>query len=233
MQKVFINYKNKINKKPYVITIDGPAGVGKTTLCKKISQMLKWNFLNSGLIYRIIAFYITFNQINISSEKKILSLIYKINKNFSYNNIKIIFQKKNIINNIKSSYIGNVASKIASYSKVRDALLIQQRAFRKFPGLVAEGRDMGTVVFKDAIIKIFLNANLKKRATYRMLQLQKLGFDVNFKQIFSEIKKRDIQDYNRKYCPLIPAKNAFILDSTEMNMEEIIQIIFQYISKNI
>lgn len=219
-----------MKNKPPVITIDGLSGAGKTILCQKIAKILKWNILHSGIIYRMLAIFALYKKINLACEKSLISLYSKINLNFFEQKEKTIFllKKQNIIYNLN---ISNIASKISSFPKLRKMLLLQQRNFRKYPGLIAEGRDMGTVVFSDAKVKIFLISHITERVKRRIQQLQKLGFNVNFKKVLYEINKRDDRDCNRNYAPLIPAKDAFILDSTNINIEELVKKSFQYILK--
>lgn len=208
-----------------VITIDGPGGSGKSTLCKAIAKELKWHVLDSGTIYRVLAFSILYNEINICSEKEVSLIASNLNIQFFYNDkeTKIIFENKDITDKINSKKISIVASKIAILPLVRKSLLFIQRSFRKFPGLIANGRDMGTVVFVDAIVKIFLDANLQVRAYRRMLQLKKKGSSkIKLKSLILELKNRDERDRTRLISPMIPAKDAIILDSTKMSMKKII-----------
>ncbi|WP_343183356.1 (d)CMP kinase [Buchnera aphidicola] len=223
-----------MNKIIPVITIDGPSGVGKSTLSYAISKKLKWNFLESGYLYRIIAFYIIKYNISIN-KKNIIPILKNIVFNFKYynNKIKIMFKKKNISNILCSEKISIISSKIAIFPYIRKWLLNEQRKFRIFPGLVTNGRDMGTVVFPDAILKIFLTTNIKERANRRFLEMKSKGLDINLKKLIITMKERDNRDKNRSVCPLKPDKNAIIIDSTNMNFKDTLKFTLKYIYKKL
>ncbi|CAL4321370.1 Cytidylate kinase [Buchnera aphidicola (Sipha maydis)] len=208
-------------KKYPVITIDGASGVGKSTLSYSISKKLNWNFLESGYMYRIMAYYIIKYDLSLK-KKNIISLFPYINFDFKYmnNGIKVFFKNKDISNEIHSEKISMMASKIAIFPYVRNWLLNKQRKFRRFPGLVTNGRDMGTMVFPDAIVKIFLKKSLLERAKKRKLDLRLRGFKMKIEKIIKDIKQRDYRDKNRILCPLFPAKDAIIIDSTSMSLEK-------------
>ncbi|CAL4326371.1 (d)CMP kinase [Buchnera aphidicola] len=215
-----------INKIP-VITIDGPSGAGKSTLANMIAHQLNWSLLESGKIYRLLASFALNKNITIV-EKNIISLANKID--FS------LIKKKNIKYYYKSfdfNKVSEISSQLASYPNVRKILLEKQRSLRCFPGLIAEGRDMGTVVFPDAILKFFLQACLETRAKRRMLELNKNGYDISFKNLFIQMKNRDKRDENRLISPLCIPKNAIILDSTNMSLSEVIATLMEYILKKI
>ncbi len=138
--------------------------------------------------------------------------------------LEIILEGEDVSQEIRTETVGNTASKIAAFPRVREALLRRQRAFRELPGLIADGRDMGTVVFADAPVKIFLDASPEERAHRRMRQLQEKGFSVNFERLLSEIKERDARDRSRPVAPLMPAPDALVLDSTAMTIDEVIAL---------
>lgn len=217
-----------------VITIDGPSCSGKGTLCFHLAKKLKWKLLDSGIFYRTIAFKILKEKIDIKFNKKIILLANNLNIKFKTkkNTTLVFLEGKNITEEIRTEHIGKIASLIGTIPKIRDILLIKQRKFRKKPGLIADGRDMGTVVFPDAVIKFFLFASLKERANRRLKQLQNKGFNVRLKNILIDIKKRDDIDKNRLISPLTPAKNALILDSTKLSINEVFKISMEYIKKN-
>ncbi|MCW5197710.1 (d)CMP kinase [Buchnera aphidicola] len=216
-----------------VITIDGPSGVGKSTLTYAISKKLKWHILESGYMYRITAFFIL--KYNLSLNKKIIFKLENLKFNFKIirNELKIFFHDIDISNKIHSQKISMMASKIAKLPYIREWLLHTQRSYKKFPGLVTNGRDMGTIVFPDAILKIFLKTKFKIRLKRRFIDLQNRGFKIDLKTLNKELKKRDYQDENRIICPLKPAKDAIIINSTNMNFKETVQVSMKYIYKKL
>ncbi|MXP56129.1 (d)CMP kinase [Pantoea sp. Mhis] len=218
-----------------VIAIDGPSSAGKGTLCRSIAQYLHWHALDSGIFYRILALAAIQDNINIESDNSLLAIANHLDIHIFLidNEIQVIFAGKNITNEIRTQKIDNMASCIATFPRIRQAILYHQRMFRKAPGLIADGRDVGTVIFPDACVKIFLDASLEVRAYRRMLQLQEKGFDANLSQILSEIKKRDNRDINRFTAPLIPAKDALILNSTFISSNQLFKKVLSYIQKKL
>ncbi|AUX72277.1 (d)CMP kinase [Erwinia pyrifoliae] len=213
-----------------VITIDGPSGAGKGTLCKAMADALQWHLLDSGAIYRVLALAALHHQVDISSEEALVPIAAHLDVRFVSHNgeIEVILEGEDVSTEIRSQDVSNTASKVAAFPRVREALLRRQRAFRELPGLIADGRDMGTVVFTDAPVKIFLDASSEERASRRMLQLQEKGFSVNFERLLSEIKGRDERDRNRAIAPLVPAADALVLDSTTMSIDQVIKIALKY-----
>ncbi|SFU77903.1 (d)CMP kinase [Xenorhabdus koppenhoeferi] len=207
-----------------VITVDGPSGAGKGTLCQALAEALNWQLLDSGAIYRVLALAAIHHQVDIQSEDALVPLAANLDVRFVPANgeLRVILEGENVSNEIRTETVGNTASQAATFPRVREALLRRQRAFRIAPGLIADGRDMGTVVFPDAPVKIFLDASAEERARRRMLQLQEKGFSVNFERLLSEIQERDFRDRNRVAAPLVPAQDALILDSTSMSIEDMI-----------
>ncbi|BAP58505.1 (d)CMP kinase [Candidatus Tachikawaea gelatinosa] len=224
-----------MNKIP-VIAIDGSSSSGKSTLSKYISNYLKWHLLDSGIFYRSLALVLLENQIKYEPnsyeyEKKIASIALNLNITCikKYDILITMLNNKNITNDINTPNISELASILATYPQVRYNLLKKQRNFRQYPGLIANGRDMGSVVFPDAKVKIFLDANIKIRAKRRILQLKKKGFFIRNQDIIKEIKKRDNRDTERLISPLKPTKNALIIDSSNISIEQIIDTTLQYI----
>ncbi|ACT07182.1 cytidylate kinase [Dickeya chrysanthemi Ech1591] len=215
-----------------VITVDGPGGAGKGTLCKALAKALQWNLLDSGAIYRVLALAALHHQVDISSEEALVPIASHLDVRFvpeDDGQLKVILEGEDVSNEIRTQEVGNTASQAAVFPRVREALLRRQRAFRDAPGLIADGRDMGTVVFPDAPVKIFLDASAEERAKRRMLQLQAKGFNVNFERLLSEIKERDDRDRNRSVAPLVPAPDALVLDSTHMSLDEVVERALAYI----
>ncbi|WP_367680262.1 (d)CMP kinase [Candidatus Fukatsuia anoeciicola] len=206
-----------------VITIDGPSGVGKSTLCNTLANLLKWHLLDSGAIYRVLALATSYYQIDINAEELLVAVAKNLDVYFTSSNkqFQVILEGKDVSNEIRSENIGNRASKIAIFPRIREVLLSRQREFRKKPGLIADGRDMGTVVFPDAPVKIFLSANTKECAWRRTLQLQEKEFNVNFKRLLVDIQERNNRDCNRSIAPLISAVDALVLDTTKMSITQV------------
>ncbi|MFP1739889.1 (d)CMP kinase [Lonsdalea quercina] len=218
-----------------VITVDGPSGAGKGTLCKALAEALQWNLLDSGAIYRVLALAALHHQVDIHSEEALVPLATHLDVRFvpEDGQLKVVLEGEDVSLEIRTEEVGNTASQTAAFPRVREALLRRQRAFREAPGLIADGRDMGTVVFPDAAVKIFLDASAEERAQRRMLQLQAKGFSVNFERLLSEIKERDDRDRNRAVAPLVPAPEALVLDSTEMSLNEVVERALAYVSQKL
>ncbi|MCE0846130.1 (d)CMP kinase [Buttiauxella sp. A2-C1_F] len=216
-----------------VITIDGPSGAGKGTLCKAMAEALQWHLLDSGAIYRVLALATLHHQVDVTSEDALVPLAAHLDVRFvaSNGNLEVILEGEDVSAEIRTQEVANAASQVAAFPRVREALLRRQRAFREAPGLIADGRDMGTVVFPDAPVKIFLDASSEERAHRRMLQLQEKGFSVNFERLLAEIKERDDRDRNRAVAPLMPAADALVLDSTSMSIDEVIKQALTYAQK--
>lgn len=212
--------------KDNIITIDGPSGAGKGTIAKNISQSLKWHLLDSGAIYRVLALLVVKNNIDIKDKDKIITIAKSFNLEFRADKddelLKVYLNSKEVSKELRLQKCAEIASQLAVIKEIRKVLLQKQRDFYRTPGLVADGRDMGTVVFPNAIIKIFLTASPEERAKRRFKQLQLAGQKGNIHKIFSEIKKRDERDLNRQTSPLIPAKNAIVIDSTNLSIDEVI-----------
>ncbi|MGX2969973.1 (d)CMP kinase [Ursidibacter sp. B-7004-1] len=221
--------------KNIVITVDGPSGAGKGTLCHALAEKLKFDFLDSGAIYRILALAAKKSGIDFANEKQLAELGRNLNVQFIPSNgeIHVVLDGENVGDQIRTAEAGQNASKIAVYPLVREALLQRQRDFSTSKGLVADGRDMGTIVFPEAQVKLFLDASAEERTKRRVKQLQEKGFNANFDEILAEIKERDFRDRNREVAPLIPAKDALVLDSTSLSIDEVIQKALSYVEKHI
>ena len=206
-----------------LITIDGPAGSGKGTIAKQLSQELKLNYLDSGAIYRILGSHLKENNIPIENDALVKEIIQKAKIQFIEGTIYL--NDRDVTDAIRTEPIAKMASLIAAKKTVRESILDLQRSFLQKPGLVAEGRDMGTVVFPEAKHKFFLTATVEERAIRRYKQLISKGFDVSMSDLVVEIQERDFRDTNRTISPLVPADNAVIIDSTELSPSQVIEFI--------
>ena len=215
-------------KKINVITIDGPSASGKGALARGIANSLGFKILDSGVLYRLYA-YLS-NMSNFSDE--IATQIQKYVKfKKSEEKIFVIYKNNDITNELRSEIIAKSASEHSSKKEVRDALFNIQRNFYDGNGLIADGRDMGTVVFKDAKLKIFLTASPKVRAKRRYIELQNLGQEVNMPALIADIEKRDLKDSSRELSPLLPAEDAYIIDSSDMTLDEVFSLTENLIKK--
>lgn len=216
----------------YIITVDGPSGAGKGTLCHALAEKLKADFLDSGAIYRIAALAAVKKGISLDDEVALAQLGRQLDIRFEPKNgeVNVILDGENVGDQIRTAEAGQNASKVAALPQVRAALLQRQRDFASANGLVADGRDMGTVVFPNAQVKLFLDASAEERTKRRVKQLQEKGFNANFDDILAEIKERDFRDRNREVAPLVPAADALLLDSTHLSIDEVIAQALGYIS---
>ena len=218
-----------------VVTIDGPSGSGKGTLCQKLAQHYQWQLLDSGAIYRVLALAALHHEVALDNEEALSLLAAHLDVRFEAKegNTLVILEGEDVSLEIRKETAGNAASKVAAFPRVREALLRRQRAFREEPGLIADGRDMGTVVFVDAPAKIFLDASAAERAQRRYNQLQEKGFSVSFDHLLSEIEERDQRDRNRSVAPLVPAQDALVIDSTSLSIEEVVKMSIDYIDSKL
>jgi cytidylate kinase len=206
-----------------VIAIDGPSGSGKGTIAGIIAARLGFGLLDSGALYRAVGITVHRSRIEISNNKEIIDLINKIDINFNANDVgKVFVDGEDLTLLIRSELGGEMASKVAVLPEVRSALLDKQLAFRAGPGLVADGRDMGTIVFPDAELKIFLNASVQERARRRYNQLIGKGIDATLPDLLRDLEERDRRDTERLVSPLKPGKDAVIIDSTDLAIEEVV-----------
>lgn len=214
-----------------VITIDGPSGSGKGTVSRLLADKLGWHLLDSGAIYRVLALAALHHNFSAEDEESLVTLAAHLDVKFEAeedNITHIILEGEDVTLTIRTENVGNMASKIAALPRVREALLRRQRGFRELPGLVADGRDMGTVVFPDAEAKIFLTASAEERADRRYKQLLEKGFNANIDQLITEIKERDERDTSRAVAPLKPADDALYVDSTELTIEQVVEDIMAF-----
>ncbi|WP_017245662.1 (d)CMP kinase [Stutzerimonas stutzeri] len=217
-----------------VITIDGPSGSGKGTVAALLAGKLGWNFLDSGALYRLLAFAARNHGVDLTNEEALKVLAEHLDVQFGAardgHGMVIILEGEDVTEAIRNETVGAGASQVAALPVVRTALLQRQKAFREAPGLVADGRDMGTVVFPDAPLKIFLTASAEERARRRYLQLKARGDDVNLASLLEEIRERDERDTQRAVAPLKSAEDAIQLDSTTLSIEEVLQRILSEVA---
>ena len=225
-----------MNEQVPVITVDGPSGAGKGTVAKIIADQLGWHLLDSGAIYRVLAVAIQHHNVNVEQEEPLIPLAAHLDVQFEVTGgeaVKIILEGENVTHAIRSEEIGELASKVAAFPRVREALLRRQRAFKTSPGLVADGRDMGTVVFPDAPVKVFLTASAEERAERRFKQLKEKGFDVKIGRLLDDIRQRDERDQSRPVAPLVPAEGALIVDSTSLSIQEVVNKILSFTNEKL
>lgn len=222
----------EIQTKPVpVITIDGPSGSGKGTISITVAKKLNFHYLDSGALYRILGHLALLDGVDFSDG----TTLVKIAKNMevSFENGQVLLNSEPLGDVIRTEEAGKHASMISPIPEVRETLLVWQRHQAKIPGLVADGRDMGTVVFPDATCKIFLTASVQARAERRYKQLRDKGFDVNIRQLFQEISERDERDASRKVSPLKPAEDAILLDTTGVGIQDVVSQVVSRVKKSL
>lgn len=221
---------------PPVLTIDGPSGSGKGTIVQLVAQKLGWHMLDSGALYRLVAFGSQNNQLSLNNEDDIADYASNLDVEFKLVNVKPVAEKAqdsqelqiilegNVVGaELRTEVTGNAASKVAAMPKVRQALFQRQRDFRQNPGLVADGRDMGTTIFPDAKVKVFLTASAEERAQRRYKQLKDKGISGNLAALLRDINERDERDSQRSASPLKPAEDAVIIDTSDLSIEQVVE----------
>ena len=209
-----------------VITIDGPTASGKGTVAHKVADRLKFHYLDSGALYRLTALMAIRRDVELTDEHAIAKLAEHLPVHFAGG--EILLANENVTHAIRHESVGNMASKIAALPTVRQALFALQLGFRKPPGLVADGRDMGTVIFPHAQLKVFLTASVAARAQRRYKQLIDKGFSANMEDLLSDLQARDDRDTQRAIAPLVPAAGAHILDKSNMTADQAIEEVLKW-----
>lgn len=209
-----------------ILTVDGPSGVGKGSVARIIAQEQNWHLLDSGAIYRAFALAVDSRGIDITDEGSLETVAQELDLEFKTEKdselVSVYLDGVDVSKTLRTEQTGEMASKIASIGVVRAALLKRQQDFAKPPGLVADGRDMGTTVFPDAKFKVFLTASAQERANRRLKQLQAQGYKGIISQILADVVARDERDSSRKHSPLKPAEGALVIDTTKLSIDEVI-----------
>ncbi len=213
-----------------VIAIDGPGGAGKGTISQAVASRLGWHLLDSGSLYRVTAYAAHERGISPGDSEAVSEVARALDVRFEHNgpDIRIVLEENDVSNSIRTEEVGKMASLVAADPAVRQALIDRQRAFARAPGLVADGRDMGTVVFSDAGLKIFLTASVEERARRRYKQLKDKGMDVSLPALSRDMKERDRRDSERLVAPLRAADDARVLDSTELAIPEVVDLVISW-----
>ncbi len=221
---------NASSKAVPVIAIDGPSASGKGTIAERVAGALGFHCLDSGALYRLVALAALQAGLDLDEEMALAGLARQLDVRFNVG--IILLNNLNVTDDIRSEICGMGASKVAALPGVRQALLERQRAFRAPPGLVAEGRDMGTVVFPDALLKVFLTASAEARAERRYKQLKEKGIDANIRTLLQELRERDERDSARSAAPLKKAADARELDSTGFGIDEVVRQVLEWHRQN-
>ena len=217
-----------------VIAIDGPSGSGKGTVARRVATALGFHLLDSGALYRLTALSAAINGVSLDDSDALAEIARSLNIRFDSNDDgseRIFLDNEDVTNEVRKESTGAGASQLAAIEKVREALLERQRAFQRAPGLVADGRDMGTQVFTSAVLKIFLTASAEERAKRRYKQLKDKGMGVSLAALSRDIEDRDRRDSERSVAPLKPAKDARHLDSSGKSIEAVTQIVLDWVAE--
>ncbi len=212
-----------------VIAIDGPTASGKGTIAMKVAAALGWRYLDSGALYRLVGLRAVRAGADPVDEPSLVVIARQLEPVFFDNKVLLpgSGQPEDVTEAIRTESVGNMASRIAALPRLRAELLDLQRSFRRSPGLVADGRDMGTVVFPDAALKVFLTASAASRAQRRHKQLIDKGFSANLDDLLADLEERDARDSQRATAPLVPAEGAFVLDSTQLGIDETVAAVLE------
>ena len=214
-----------------VLTIDGPSGAGKGAVSSELARRLGWHVLDSGAVYRCVAMAALEQGLEPDNEAELVRLCAHLPLRFApgADGIAVLLNGKVLGEILRAEAVSVMSSRVAAVPAVRQALMDLQRSFRMEPGLVADGRDMGTVVFPDAPVKVFLDASVEERARRRFQQLKEIGEDVTFDRLFLDLAARDRRDRERPVAPTIPAPDAIVIDSTRLSVEDVVSRVEQLV----
>ncbi len=218
-----------------VVTIDGPVGSGKGTISARLADRLGWHLLDSGALYRLVALSALNQGIDLEDSEALAVAAGDLDIRFVFEGAetRIFLGGEDVTTQIRREAVSQAASKVAAVPPVRAALAKRQKAFRRPPGLVADGRDMGTVIFPDAPVKLFLTASARARAERRYKQLKEKGESVNLPRLLQDLEARDERDSNRDVAPLVPAPGATLIDSTEMGIDEVVEEAYKIVKEKL
>ena len=217
-----------------VITIDGPSGAGKGTIAQMLAIELNWNILDSGALYRTLAYFMKENSIgieNFEENQNMLKTRFKVSfdPGTPGEPVRVLFENQDITSIVRTEKMAQLTSDLAAEPTIREFIKPCQREFMTPPGLIADGRDMGTVIFPDAKHKIFLTASAEERAKRRQTQLKRQGLEVNMRSLLQELMERDNKDMEREHSPLIPANDSVLIDTSNLNPEGVVKEIKTYL----
>jgi cytidylate kinase len=206
-----------------VIAVDGPAASGKGTIAERVATVLGYRYLDSGALYRLVALQALRTGVDVDDPEALAALARGLDATFAGGRLGL--GGEDVTDAVRDEAVSAAASRVAVHAPVRAALLERQRAFRGPPGLVADGRDMGTVVFPDAAVKVFVTASADERARRRHRQLAQRGIDVNIQSLLRDIRERDVRDGSRAVAPLVPAADAAVVDTTELTIDAAVEAV--------